>query len=507
MNRGAASKARGSGISVDCRPNLFRDAVRSLRRSAGMLVYVLRLALLAGCGGDSSQTPAGPGTDQPGDVQPVITTFADTSLEQAVRQTLAQPSGNLSVANLRSLTTLSAVGRTIADLRGIEQLDSLSTLDLTGNRIADLTPLGTLARLTFLELSNNQVVDLTPLAGLEELQYLGLFQNQVRDLTALLGLAELKSVELSGNPLDSVSRQEQLPVLNGRGVQVGFMEYATVEDTVRSWPGKIAFVRNRSEDLYVLSADSVEAVNLTGSLDLKVLAPAWSPDGTRISFFSDRDNRFFDIFTMNIDGSQLLNLTNNSKTDTNPDWSPDGTRIAFSSDREGNYDIFVMRSDGSEVINLTRDHLDTDFQPAWSPDGTRIAFVSQRRAHPSDPRPHLRVYVMNVDGSHLAPLTDKAPDHDEMYPAWSPDGNKIALDKGFESNGEIYLVEVASQTRINLTQSVASEHHPSWSPDGSWIVFAVHMDDWQLCLIDLERQERLQLTPRGTYDDHPAWSR
>ena len=59
----------------------------------------------------------------------------------------------------------------------------------------------------------------------------------------------------------------------------------------------------------------------------------------------------------------------------NPAWSPDGSRIAFSSNRDGDSEIYVMNADGSGVTPLT-DNSDQDYSPAWSPDGSRIAFVA-----------------------------------------------------------------------------------------------------------------------------------
>jgi TolB protein len=70
---------------------------------------------------------------------------------------------------------------------------------------------------------------------------------------------------------------------------------------------------------------------------------------------------------MNADGSNPVNLTNNPALDAEPAWSPDGTRIAFQTDRDGgNREIYVMNADGSSPVNLTND-LANDGNPAWSP--------------------------------------------------------------------------------------------------------------------------------------------
>ena len=82
-------------------------------------------------------------------------------------------------------------------------------------------------------------------------------------------------------------------------------------------------------------------------------SPAWSPDGSRIAFESFRD-RNHEIYVMNADGSDVIQLTDNRGFDRSPAWSPDGSRIAFDSDRDGNDEIYVMNADGSGQTNLTK---------------------------------------------------------------------------------------------------------------------------------------------------------
>ena len=103
--------------------------------------------------------------------------------------------------------------------------------------------------------------------------------------------------------------------------------------------------------------------------------PAWSPDGQQIACQSIRDGDF-DIYVMNADGINPINLTNHPvdpinltnppAEDSSPVWSPDGTRIVFQSIRDGNSDIYVMDADGANPINLTN-HRAEDSDPAWSP--------------------------------------------------------------------------------------------------------------------------------------------
>ena len=93
--------------------------------------------------------------------------------------------------------------------------------------------------------------------------------------------------------------------------------------------------------------------------------PVWSPDGSKIAFYSWRDgNR--EIYTMNANGSNQTNVTRHPADDWYPTWSPDGLRIAFTSFRDGNREIYVMNADGSRQRNSSNNPAD-DWAPSWGP--------------------------------------------------------------------------------------------------------------------------------------------
>jgi TolB protein len=116
-------------------------------------------------------------------------------------------------------------------------------------------------------------------------------------------------------------------------------------------------------------------VNLTNDPGRSDFAPAWSPDGTRIAFtrnegFEEGALGPGEIFVMNADGSNRLNLTNDPANDINPSWSRDGSRMAFASNRTGDFEVFAMEADGSMPINLSNTTGAADlpgFPQAWSP--------------------------------------------------------------------------------------------------------------------------------------------
>jgi Tol biopolymer transport system component len=164
--------------------------------------------------------------------------------------------------------------------------------------------------------------------------------------------------------------------------------------------GQIAFDAWRTGDgeIYVMNADGSDQVNLTNSPAWDIF-PVWSPDGSKLAFTSTRDGNF-EVYVMNADGTGQVNLTNSPGSDGTPAWSPDGSQIAFRSARDGNGEIYLVNADGTGQVNLTNSP-GSDGNAAWSPDGSQIAFGSDRDGNGE-------IYVMNADGTGQVNLTNSA---------------------------------------------------------------------------------------------------
>jgi Tol biopolymer transport system component len=165
---------------------------------------------------------------------------------------------------------------------------------------------------------------------------------------------------------------------------------------------QIVFVSQRdgNEEIYKMNANGLGQTRLTNHSGSDT-QPAWSPDGTKIAFEREQSG-FAQIFVMDTAGSNLLQLTFLYRNG-GANWSPDGTQLTFHSDRECMgcgifFDIYSMNADGSDQTRLTSDLARAEL-PAWSPDGAKIIFESASDGN-------YEIYVINADGTGQMNLTN-----------------------------------------------------------------------------------------------------
>jgi Tol biopolymer transport system component/serine/threonine protein kinase/tetratricopeptide (TPR) repeat protein len=243
--------------------------------------------------------------------------------------------------------------------------------------------------------------------------------------------AEIYTVNFDGSGVRRLTLNEDLevaPAWTPAGRQILFE--STDEDHLES-------------DIWIMDAENGGNLkNLTNSPGYDTRA-AVSPDGREIAFASNRapskitsGGRTFNLYLMNIDGTNLRRLTAHPFTETEPDWSPDGKKIAFTRTNEkGKPDIFVINADGSDPMNLTNTPDVAESLPAWSPDGKSIAYTSDQNLF----RMRTDIWVMNSDGTNPRVLTDHK--NLNVQPSWTPDGRAIVFDSSRDGNHEIYLIQ------------------------------------------------------------------
>lgn len=213
------------------------------------------------------------------------------------------------------------------------------------------------------------------------------------------------------------------------------------------------------------------------------LAPALSPDGSLVAYFSEKDFYFVDLYLA--DGNtgkvirRLLKSSYSSNFETyryissSASWSPDGRFLAFAAKSGGKDDLVIIDPHRNRVVRRIQLDLNGALTPAWSPDGSQLVFVGLDGGL-SD------LFIINADGTGLRRLTNDK--YTKMHPAWSPDGRTIAFttDRGPDTdierlifgNYRIGLLDLASG-RITLPtgMGVGKNASPQWAPDGQSVAF------------------------------------
>jgi dipeptidyl aminopeptidase/acylaminoacyl peptidase len=270
---------------------------------------------------------------------------------------------------------------------------------------------------------------------------------------------------------------------------------------------KIVYVSfiNGSDEIFLMNGDGTEPRQLT-AISGTDYYPSLSINGQTIVFASQRGNRQWDIYAMDIGGGSITQLTNTREADSAPELSPDGTQVVYTSTAagRGDQDLWVVNIDGTNPRQITFDN-SNEIDPSWSPDGTMISFGSNRTG-PNE------LYVMNADGSNIQQVTTGIGIGGRND--WSPDGRWLAFYAGPGSNKEIFVVPiecafVAGGCDLTLVRQLTyggQNKAPSFSPDGQWITFTSKRDgDNEIFTMRFDGSEITQLTFNDSPDWMPRW--
>src|SRR6266702_970007 len=197
--------------------------------------------------------------------------------------------------------------------------------------------------------------------------------------------------------------------------------------------------------------------------------PAFSPDGSRIAFVSQRDGNA-EIYVMNADGTGTTRVSNDPQSDGRPSFMPDGQSLVFHSSRTaGKLQIWAVNVDGTALTQLTRDSVNSS--PAVSPDGQIIAYVSTRNKDGD-------IWLMNRDGTNQRQFT-RSPQQRESEPRFLRDGTLVYLAERREGNRTVQQViraDLATGATTAITGTDLAIASFAVSPAGGILALVVNAE-------------------------------
>jgi dipeptidyl aminopeptidase/acylaminoacyl peptidase len=269
--------------------------------------------------------------------------------------------------------------------------------------------------------------------------------------------------------------------------------------------------------LGALTADAGETMTAELLWKLgRVSAPRPSPDGKHLLFEVTqydlaKNSGNADVYVLELATGTSRRLTTFEKGDNEAAWSPDGSRVGFVSNRDGAAQVWAIPVNGGEAVKLTSD-ADGVANFWWSPDGKQLSYTKEVRVdpevkdlYPDLPLANARVidellyrhwdvwsegkyshlFVVGADGANARDLmpgerfhTPDPPNGDRGEIAWSPDGKEICYtakkvkDPARSTDTDLYVVTVADGVTRNVTEGRDGfDRNPTYSPDGKWIAF------------------------------------
>ena len=177
--------------------------------------------------------------------------------------------------------------------------------------------------------------------------------------------------------------------------------------------------------------------------------------------------------------------------------APTTPKILFTSTQNGNYEIYIMNPDGSEQVNLTQ-HRASDVGAVWSPTGEQILFVSDRQG--TGVRD---LYLMDPDGANVRRVFKRETTAWRSNATWSPDGKQFAYNYKdmIHLNSDLHIGTFGKEN----AERIENGNFPDWSPDGSEIACTIM---GRLALLDVRTREETWILPMkaATWQRFPSWS-
>ena len=255
-----------------------------------------------------------------------------------------------------------------------------------------------------------------------------------------------------------------------------------VEYTIK----KIVFVSNKSgnEDIFSMNLDGSELIQLTDHSG-NDMYPSVSPDGKKIAYTSDIEGSW-QLIIMNWDGTEKTQITFNPERDAYPTWSFDSRYIFFEMRIEGNWELYRIDSDGSNTKRLTFNPEADDWHPRAHPFEYKVIYESGTVGHED-------IYIMDYDGENIKKISDF--NLRKRVPSMSRDGGIIVFG-GYEGKtSDIFTMDYNGENIKKLTDNPENDIHPCISPDNIYIAYDGFINgNKEIIIMNIDGSNKIQLT-------------
>ncbi|MFH1729741.1 MAG: hypothetical protein ABIA04_15120 [Pseudomonadota bacterium] len=256
---------------------------------------------------------------------------------------------------------------------------------------------------------------------------------------------------------------------------------------------------NKIEQIFISEFDG-KNIEMKTSGKNKNLSPAWSSDGKKIVFVSDRRGSW-ELNIIDWIQKKIYPITKLETTIISPTFNPTNDEIVAAMSVKGDTKLFRFSQTGKMLQQLTKGWNSMDIQPSFSPDGTKIAFSSSRSGRP-------QIYVMDANGNNVKRLT--FGEMKDQCPAWSPKGDKIVYaSQDADKHMDIFVINAdGSGQPQRLTYDSRNNEDPTWSPDGRFIAFSTDRErgKYHVWIMNKDGKNARPLTKgKGEYII-PSWS-
>ena len=225
---------------------------------------------------------------------------------------------------------------------------------------------------------------------------------------------------------------------------------------------RIAFANSRTgqKEIYLVDYDGANLLQMTQYRSLALL-PRWSPDGKHVVYTSYHKGNP-DLFDLDLERMRISPLSVLQGLNLAGGFSPSGSELVLTLSAGANPNLYLYNLSSHKMRQLTF-HFGIDSSPTFSPNGRQIAFVSDRSGNP-------QIHIMEKEGGYVRRLTQL---NWCDSPAWSPKGDWVAFTarENPKKPFDIYRIEPTGRNLERLTRGEGSNENPSWSPDGRFLAF------------------------------------